>query len=120
MISSVNSTAMSVDDDEQDMKQTKYFLDVPLSAMNNSKTSQKNSVRNVFSTSNRVSFFVEVKDQQYFDHLQLHEILSKLIPCRTCLLLFEKQNAKGICKLYMILVANTDTDELMMLQLLGF
>ena len=78
MISSVNSTAMSVGDNEQEMKYTNYFLDVPLSAMNNSKTSDKNSVQNVFSTSNGVSFFVEVKDQQYFDHLQLHEILSKL------------------------------------------
>ena len=135
MISSVNSTAMSVDDDEQqEMTRTKYFLDVPSSAMNNSMTtSDKNSHRNVFSTVNArnlfcavkakrkyeekprancdlgmVSFFVEVDDQQYFDHLQLREVLLKLIPCRTYLLLFEKRNIKGICKLHMIFVTNKD------------
>ena len=94
MISSVNSTAMSVGDNEQEMKHTNYFLDVPLSAMNNSKTSDKNSVQNVFSTSNGVSFFVKVKDQQYFDHLQLHEILSKLN--RTLNPAFKSQQVKNL------------------------
>ena len=55
-----------------------------------------------------VSFFVEVDDQQYFDHLQLREVLLKLIPCRTYLLLFEKRNIKGICKLHMIFATNKD------------
>ena len=139
MISSVNSTAMSVDDDEQqEMTRTKYSLDVPSSAMNNSTTtSDKNSLRNVFSTVNArnlfcavkakrkydkkprancdlgmVSFFVEVDDQQYFDHLQLREVLLKLIPCRTYLLLFEKRNIKEICKLHMIFVTNKRKDGL--------
>ena len=43
MVSSKNSTAMSVND-EQEMKQTKYSLNVPLSAMNNLTTSDKNSI----------------------------------------------------------------------------
>ena len=43
-----------------------------------------------------ISFFVEVEKQQYFDHLQLREVLLKLLPFQTCLLLFEKQNSKGI------------------------
>ena len=37
-----------------------------------------------------ISFFVEVEEQQYFDHLQLREALLKLLSCQTCLLLFEK------------------------------
>ena len=51
MIFSVNSTAMSVNN-EQEMKQTKYLLNVSLSAMKNLTTSDKNSIWNVFSTVN--------------------------------------------------------------------
>ena len=68
LISSVNSTAMSVDDDEQqEMKQTKYSLDVPLSAMNNSTTFDKNSLRNVFSTVNARNLFSTVKAKRKYD-----------------------------------------------------
>ena len=56
-----------------------------------------------------IFFFVELEDQQYFDHLQLCEVLLKLIPYRTCLLLFENRNTKGICKLHMIFVTNKDS-----------
>ena len=55
---------MSVNDDEQqEMMRTKYSLDVSLSAMNNSKTttSDKNSLRNVFSTVNARNLFCAVK-----------------------------------------------------------
>ena len=55
-----------------------------------------------------ISFFVEVEEQQYFDHLQLREALLKLLPFQICLLLFEKQNSKGIRKVYMIFLAETD------------
>ena len=47
-----------------------------------------------------ISFFVEVEEQQYFDHLQLREALLKLLPFQTCLLHFEKQNNKGVRKVY--------------------
>ena len=49
--------------------------------------------------------------QQYFDHLQLREVLLKLLPFQTCLLLFEKQNSKGIRKIHMIFLAKTDPNE---------
>ena len=39
------------------------------------------------------------------------EVLLKLISCRTYLLLFEKRNIKGICKLYMIFVTNKDPSD---------
>ena len=58
-----------------------------------------------------ISFFVEVKEQQYFDHLQLREALLKLLPFQTCLLLFEKQNSKGIRKVYIIFFAETDPNK---------
>ena len=58
-----------------------------------------------------ISFFVEVEKQQYFDHLQLREVLLKLLPFQTCLLLFEKQNSKGIRKVYMIFLAETDPNK---------
>ena len=68
MISSVNSTAMSVDDDDQqEMTRTKYFLDVPLSAMNNSTTSDKDSFCNVFSTVNARNLFCTVKAKRKYD-----------------------------------------------------
>ena len=41
-----------------------------------------------------IFLFVEVEEQQYFDHLQLREALLNLLPFQTCLLLFEKQNTK--------------------------
>ena len=58
-----------------------------------------------------ISFFVEVEKQQYFDHLQLREVLLKLLPFQTCLLLFEKQNSKGIRKVYIIFLAETDPNK---------
>ena len=58
-----------------------------------------------------ISFFVEVEKQQYFDHLQLREALLKLLPFQTCLLLFEKQNSKGIRKAYIIFLAETDPNK---------
>ena len=58
-----------------------------------------------------ISFFVEVEEQQYFDHLQLREALLKLLPFQTCLLLFEKQNRKGIRKVYIIFLAETDPNK---------
>ena len=84
-----------------------------------SLTNDETSIRNVFcavkskrkykkkpqadSELGKISFFVEVENpQQYFDHLQLREVLLKLLPFQTCLLLFEKQNSKGICKIHMI------------------
>ena len=67
MVSSVNSTAMTVDDEQQERKQTKYSLDVPLSAMNNLTTSDKNSLRNVFSTVNARNLFSTVKAKQKYD-----------------------------------------------------
>ena len=59
----------------------------------------------------RISFFVEVEEQQYFDHLQLREALLKLLPFQTFLLLFEKQNSKGIQKVYIIFLAKTDSNK---------
>ena len=60
----------------------------------------------------KISFFVEVENpQQYFDHLQLREVLLKLLPFQTCLLLFEKQNSKGSRKIHMIFLAKTDPNE---------
>ena len=38
-------------------------------------------------------------------------MLLKLLPFQTCLLLFEKQNSKGICKIHMIFLAKTDPNE---------
>ena len=58
-----------------------------------------------------ISFFVEVKEQQYFDHFQLRKALLKLIPCQTCLLLFKNQNSKGIRKVYIIFLAKTDPNK---------
>ena len=58
-----------------------------------------------------ISFFVEVEKQQYFDHLQLREVLLKLLPFQTCLLLFEKQNSKEIRKVYIIFLAETDPNK---------
>ena len=58
-----------------------------------------------------ISFFVQVEEQQYFDHLQLREALLKLLPCQTCLLLFENQNSKGIRKVYIIFLAKTDPNK---------
>ena len=58
-----------------------------------------------------VSFFVEVEKQQYFDHLQLSKALLKLLPFQTCLLLFEKQNSKGIRKVYIIFICETDPNK---------
>ena len=58
-----------------------------------------------------ISFLVEVEEQQYFDHLQLREALLKLLPFQTCLLLFEKQNTKGIQKVYIIFLAETDPNK---------
>ena len=58
-----------------------------------------------------ISFFVEVEEQQYFDHLQLREALLKLLSFETCLLLFEKQNSKGIGKVYVIFLAKTDPNK---------
>ena len=49
-----------------------------------------------------ISLFVEVQGQQYFDRLQIREALLKLLPFQTCLLLFEKQNSKGIRIVYII------------------
>ena len=46
-----------------------------------------------------ISFFVEVEEQQYFNHLQLHKALLKLLPFQTCLLLFktkQKRNSKSL------------------------
>ena len=60
----------------------------------------------------KISFFVEVESpQQYFDHLQLREVLLKLLPFQTCLLLFEKQNSKRIRKIHMIFLSKTDPNE---------
>ena len=60
----------------------------------------------------KISFFVEVENpQQYFNHLQLREVLLKLLPFQTCLLLFEKQNSKGICKIHMIFLAKINPNE---------
>ena len=58
-----------------------------------------------------ISLFVEVEEQQYFDHLQLREALLKLLPFQTCLLLFEKQNSKEIQKVYIIFLAETDPNK---------
>ena len=58
-----------------------------------------------------ISFFVEVEKQQYFDHLQLREALLKLLPFQTYLLLFEKQNNKGIRKIYIIFLAETEPNK---------
>ena len=58
-----------------------------------------------------ISCFVEVEEQQYFDHLQLREALLKLLPFQTCLLLFEKQYSKGIRKVYIIFLAETDSNK---------
>ena len=58
-----------------------------------------------------ISFFVEVEEQQYFDHLQLCEALLKLLPFQICLLLFEKQNSKAIRKVYIIFLAETDPNK---------
>ena len=58
-----------------------------------------------------IFFFVEVKEQQYFDHLQLREALLKLLSFQTCLLLFEKRNTKGIRKVYIIFLAKTDPNK---------
>ena len=51
-----------------------------------------------------ISFFVEVEEQQYFDHLQLRQTLLKLLPFQTCLL----QNSKGIRKVYLVFLVETD------------
>ena len=60
----------------------------------------------------KISFFVEVENpQQYFDHLQLREVLLKLLPFQTCLLLFKKKNSKGISKIHIIFLAKTDPNE---------
>ena len=60
----------------------------------------------------KIFFFVEVENtQQYFDHLQLRKVLLKLLPFQTCLLLFEKQNSKGIRKIHMIFLAKTNPNE---------
>ena len=99
------------------LKRVKLSLSFP--------TNDETSIRNVFcavksklkykkkpqadSELGKISFFVEVENpQQYFDHLQLRELLLKLLPFQTCLLLFEKQNSKGICKIHMIFLAKTD------------
>ena len=58
-----------------------------------------------------ISFFVEVEEQQYFDHLQLREALLKLLPFQICLLLFEKQNNKGLQKVYIIFLTETDSNK---------
>ena len=52
-----------------------------------------------------------MEEQQYFDYLQLREALLKLLPYQTCLLLFEKQNSKGIGKVYIIFLAETDPNK---------
>ena len=114
------------------MKQTKYSLDVPLSAMNNSTTSDKNSLCKMFSTVNARNLFSTVKAKQKYDEkprvncdlgmvsFLLKSMISnisiafncaKLILCRTYLLVFEKQNIKGICKLHMIFVTNKDPSD---------
>ena len=102
------------------LKRVKLLLSFP--------TNDETSVQNVFcavkskrkykkkpqadSALGKISFFVEVENpQQYFDHLQLHEVLLKLLPFQTCLLLFEKQNSKGIHKIHMIFLAKTDPNE---------
>ena len=105
---------------EPKLKRVRLSLSTP--------TNNKTSVRNVFcavkskrkykkkpQTDNelgKISFFVEVENpQQYFDHLQLREVLLKLLPFQMCLLLFEKQNSKGIRKIHMIFLAKTDPNE---------
>ena len=108
---------------EPKLKRVKLSLSSP--------TNNETSVRNVFCAikSNRlyctksqkpqadselgkISFFVEVENpQQYFDHLQLREVLLKLLPFQTCLLLFEKKNSKRIRKIHMIFLAKTDPNE---------
>ena len=106
---------------EPKLKRVKLSLSSP--------TNEETSVRNVFcavkskrkykkkpqadSELGTISFFVEVENpQQYFDHLQSHEVLLKLLSFQTCLLLlFEKQNSKGIRKIHMIFLAKTDPSE---------
>ena len=60
----------------------------------------------------KISFLVEGENpEQYFDHLQLREVLLKLLPFQTFLLLFEKRNSEGICKIHIIFLAKTDPNE---------
>ena len=75
------------------------------------KTKRKYKKKPQDSELGMISFFVEVEKQQYFDHLQLREVLLKLLPFQTCLLLFETQNSKGIRKAYIIFLAETDPNK---------
>ena len=105
---------------EPKLKRVKLSLSSP--------TNDETAVRNVFcavkskrkykkkpqadSELGKFSFFVEMENpQQYFDFLQLREVLLKLLPFQMCLLLFEKQNSKGIHKIHMIFLAKTDPKE---------
>ena len=105
---------------EPKLKRVKLSLSAP--------TNDETSVRNVLcevkskrkykkkpqadSKLGKSSFFVEVKNpQQYFDHLQLREVLLKLLPFQTCLLLFEKENSKGIRKIHMIFLSKTNPNK---------
>ena len=45
------------------------------------------------------------------DDDELREALLKLLPFQTCLLLFKKQNTKGIRKVYIIFLAETDPNK---------
>ena len=105
---------------EPKLKRVKLSLSSP--------ANDETSVRNVFcavkskrkykkkpqadSDLGRIAFFVEVENpQQYFDHLELREVLFKLLPFQTCLLQFEKQNSKEICKIHIIFLAKTNPNE---------
>ena len=106
--------------DEPKLKRVKLLLSSP--------TNDETLVRNVFCAVNskrkykkklqadskleKNFFFVEVENPTTnFDHLQLREVLLKLLPFQTCLLLFEKQNSKEICKIHMIFLAKTNPNE---------
>ena len=105
---------------ESKLKRVKLSLSFP--------TNNETSIQNVFcavkskrkykkkpqadSELRKISFFVEVKNQQqYFDHLQLRKVLLKLLPFQTSLLLFQKQNSKGIRKIHIIFLTKIDPNK---------
>ena len=52
-----------------------------------------------------ITFFVELEGKRYFDHLQLHEILTKILPSNNCILLCPKKSRNGLHKLNVVIAS---------------
>ncbi len=57
-----------------------------------------------------ISFFVQLNGKQYFDHLQLREIVLKILPFKNCILLFQKRTNDGPWRMQVVYVKKGEGD----------